>query len=85
MKDLTRNVALLCPTCGNDQFSKENAYDDTDDRAIFKCSDCNSTYTRSELLELNQELINSNIEEIQEEAVEEFGKEFNKALKNIFK
>jgi len=61
MKDLSRNVSLLCPVCGNDQFSAvndniENPKDAPDETRI-KCSDCGATRTKAELIEENQEII----------------------------
>ena len=51
MKNLDRKVTLLCPLCGNDQFSSidvelEELYDADDDVRV-RCSDCGSEYTTS--------------------------------------
>lgn len=85
MKDLNRKVTLYCSVCGNDQFSTldeitcelSEAPDDT----RMKCSDCGKVFTKGELLEANQEVINANIEDIKDEAIKEFEKELAKALK----
>ena len=81
MKDLSRNVKLYCDVCGNDQFS---ALDDIDcelkdalDETKMQCSDCGKIFTKAELLEVNQEVIDANIEDIKKDAV----KELEKALK----
>ena len=82
MKDLSRNVSLLCPVCGNDQFSAvndniENLKDAPDETRI-KCSDCGATRTKAELIEENQEIINANIEDIKKEAISKIEKELKK-------
>lgn len=85
MKDLSRNVTLYCDVCGNDQFSTldEIACELTDapDETRIQCSDCKKIFTKAELLEVNQEVIDANIEDIKKEAVKEFEKELAKALK----
>lgn len=87
MKDLSRNVSLLCPVCGNDQFSTvnddiENLKDAPDEKRI-KCSDCGATRTKAELIEENQEIINANIEDIKKEAISKIEKELKKAFKKL--
>ena len=85
MKNLERNVTLYCPICGNDQFSCidesiDNLSDAPNDVTL-KCSDCGSIFTKGELIESNQDIINANIEEIKQEAI----KELEKKLKKMFK
>lgn len=85
MKNLERNVTLYCPICGNDQFSCidesiDNLSDAPNDVTL-KCSDCGSIFTKGELIESNQDIINANIEEIKQEAI----KELEKKLKRMFK
>jgi hypothetical protein len=46
-----------------------------------QCSDCGKIFTKAELIELNQEVIEANIEDIKKEAVKEFEKELSKVLK----
>jgi uncharacterized Zn finger protein len=76
MKDLSRNVKLYCDVCGNDQFSIINDIDcelkEAPDETKMQCSDCGKIFTKAELIELNQEVI---------EAVKEFEKELSKVLK----
>lgn len=85
MKDLSRNVALYCDVCGNDQFSTldEISYElvEAPDETRIQCSDCKKIFTKAELLEVNQEVIDANIEDIKKEAVKEFERELAKALK----
>lgn len=87
MKDLSRNVVLLCSICGNDQFETlDKEYDDmmeAPDSTRFKCSDCGRIITKSQLLEENEEVINANIEDIQNEAIAEIEKELKKAFKKF--
>lgn len=51
----SRKVTIYCPTCGNDQFSCVDA--DIDNRSDapndvkLKCADCNSIFTKGELIE----------------------------------
>ena len=85
MKDLSRNVTLYCDVCGNDQFSTldEMACEliDAPDETRIQCSDCKKIFTKAELFEVNQAMIDANIEDIKKEAVKELEKELKKALK----
>lgn len=85
MKDLNRNVAMLCPQCGNDQFSivgeEYIGVDDAPANAKLQCSDCKAVYTKEEILAANAEKINIAAEEIVQDAMQEFEKELKKALK----
>lgn len=78
MNKLSRNISLRCSTCGNDQFS----YDSEVENPIYKCTDCSKEFTKDELLVENQFLINTNIEEVKKEAINELQKELNKLFKN---
>lgn len=85
MKDLSRKVTLFCSVCGNDQFSAlDEGIDDlmeAPDDTKMKCSDCGKVFTKAELIEENQDVINANIEDIKNEAMKEIEKELSKALK----
>lgn len=85
MKDLSRKVSLLCSVCGNDLFETlddvEGELCDAPDDTRMKCSDCGKIYTKAELLAENQELIDSNIDDIQQEAIREIEKELKKAFR----
>ena len=80
-----RNITLHCPTCGNDQFSCADVnfddLSDAPDEVKLKCADCNSIFTKGELIDGNQDVINANIEDIKNEAMQEI----KKSLKKIFK
>lgn len=85
MKDLSREVSMLCPVCGNDQFeSLDEQYPDpseASDSTLLKCSDCGATYTKEELFQENSEKIELAVEEMKEEILQEVEKELKKALK----
>ena len=78
----SRNVTLYCPNCGNDQFSTlDNDVDGPSDDIKYQCSDCKLIITKSELIDANQDVINANIEDIKQEAVNELEKSLKKAFK----
>ena len=85
MKNLDRNVKLLCPLCGNDQFeSLDEEVEDllnAPDNVRFRCSDCGSEYTKKELIESNAEAIDNAVNELKEDAIKEMEKELKKAMK----
>ena len=85
MKDYKRTITLLCPLCGNDQFEsldvEEGEELDAPDTIRFKCSDCKSIFTKAELIENNNESIESSIDEVKEEVI----KDLEKKLKELFK
>lgn len=87
MKDLSRKVTLYCSVCGNDQFSTlDDGIDDlmeAPDSTKIKCSDCGRVFTKAELIEENQNVINANIEDIKNEAMKELEKELAKAFKKL--
>ena len=87
MKDLSRNVTLICRVCGNDQFETlDTEYEDmreAPENTRFKCSDCGRIIIKSELIEENEEIINANVEDIRKEALAEIEKELKKALKKF--
>lgn len=85
MKNLDRNVTLLCPLCGNDQFS--SAIEDLEDLLFasddvrLRCSDCGSEYTKRELLDGNGEIIDNAVDELTHDVVKETERMLKKALK----
>ena len=54
---------------------------DAPNDVTLKCSDCGSIFTKGELIESNEDIINANIEDIKQEAI----KELEKKLKKMFK
>jgi len=85
MKDLSRNVTLYCDVCGNDQFATLDEIScelsEAPDETKIQCSDCQKVFTKAELLEVNQAVIDANLEDIKKEAVKELEKELKRALK----
>lgn len=85
MKEITRDISLLCPLCGNSQFALiDDEYENLKDApgsARIQCTDCKSEYTKDELLESNSELIENVKEEMKKEAIKEMEKELKKVLK----
>lgn len=79
MRDLSREVSLYCPSCGNNLFSTI----DENDEPIYQCSACKNVFSKSQLLEENEEIINANIEDIRNEAIKEFDIELRKSLKKL--
>ena len=84
MKNLDRKVTLLCPLCGNDQFSSlDEEFGDllyAGDDARVRCSDCGSEYTKQELLDSNAAIIDNAVDELAQDAVKELEKELKKAM-----
>jgi len=74
MENYSRNVNLYCQICGDDQFE----FDSENENTTYKCFNCGKEYTREELISVNQEIINSNIEDVQREVLSEIEKEFKK-------
>lgn len=87
MKDLNRKVTLYCNVCGNDHFSTlDEGIDDllkAPNNTKIKCSDCGRIFTKAELIEENQNIINANIEDIKNDAIKEIEKELAKAFKKL--
>lgn len=85
MKDYSREITLLCPVCGNDQFESLDVEDGDEltapDTIRYKCSDCKSIYTKAELINSNNESIEDNIDEMEKEVM----KDLEKKLKKMFK
>lgn len=80
-----RSFSLYCPICGNDQFScvdvEHNDLSDAPAEAKVQCADCKYIFTKAELIEENQDVINANIEEVKNDLI----KDFEKKLKKMFK
>lgn len=84
MKDFERKVSLLCPLCKNSLFESLDCdlnAEESKDSDRFKCSDCKTIVTKSDLIKFNESIINANIEDMKDEVLEEF----NKKIKKIFK
>ena len=80
---LNRTVTLLCPTCGGSDM--ESRGDSHQESELLKCNSCGLELSRDDLINSNQENINTNIDEVKKEAVKEAKSEIEKMLKNAFK
>lgn len=85
MKDIVKNVDLLCPLCGNKLFDNldvdcDNLYDASEE-VCFKCANCGRVYTESHLIEHNQDVIDESFEDIKDEALKQMEKEITKMFK----
>ena len=85
MDELEIRVAMHCPLCGNDQFESLDV--DNDDvldapnHIRFRCSDCQSVYTKEDLLKENSEAITYATDEVAKEFIADFEKQKKKAMK----
>ncbi len=75
--DYSITVNLLCPICGSDQFD----YDEADDNSPVTCNSCKQTFSREELQEYNQDLIDNAIEDMKDDVENDFVKDINKIFK----
>ena len=82
MKDISREVRMLCPLCGNDLFSCEiqgiDSLVDAPDTTPFRCADCGSVYTKRELIDGNTEVLENAQQEMMEDALEELRRRIKK-------
>ncbi|MDE6208411.1 MAG: hypothetical protein K2M73_01905 [Lachnospiraceae bacterium] len=87
MRNINRNVSMICPLCGNYQFSAIDCdldnLSETSDETRIKCSDCGRIVTKAVLIEENQERINANIEDVKKEVVNEIKKELKKMFRKL--
>lgn len=87
MKDISRKVKMYCNVCGGDQFSTLDddieLLKDAPDTTRMKCADCGKVFTKAELIEENEAVINANIEEMQDEVMKELNRKLEKALKKL--
>ena len=85
MDELEIRVAMYCPLCGNDQFESLDVDNDDVldalDHIRFRCSDCQSVYTKEELLKENSEVIENATDEMANELIADFEKQIKKAMK----
>lgn len=82
MKDIRREVSMLCPLCGNDLFSCEvqgiDSLVDAPDTTPIRCADCGSVYTKRELIDGNTEVLENAQQEMVEDALEELRRRIKK-------
>lgn len=77
-EDYSRSIKLRCVTCGDD-----SSFEPNEDKTYIKCIRCGREYFGGydELVELNQEQIDSEIQNIQEEVSKDLEKEIKKMFK----
>lgn len=77
-EDYNRSIKLRCITCGDD-----SSFEPNEDKTYIKCMRCGREYFGGydELVELNQEQIDSEIQNIQEEVSKDLEKEIKKMFK----
>jgi uncharacterized Zn finger protein len=74
-----RTITLLCPTCGSDQFSKQEAAEST--VQLVTCANCGREMTKDDLIRENNENITAHVEEVKAEIVDNIRKQFAKMFK----
>ncbi len=74
-----RSISLLCPTCGEKDF--EHGIGD----GPLRCLNCNSSFTREELIRENGDIIEAEVDEVKAEILKDVKQEFRNTLKNAFK
>ncbi len=81
-KNYSKNISLRCVTCGSDSDFESN-----DDKTYIVCKKCNREYLGgySELVELNEGLINDEVMKTKKELAQDMQKEITERLKNAFK
>ena len=84
-----KHVSMYCPTCGGQLFEIVDKIKcsliESPDSTLIRCAKCSSLFTKIELKDYNQEIINENLSELTTEVVEDLKKDFSKMLKNTFK
>ena len=82
MKDsYNKTIELRCITCGETDLNYN------ENKTIIKCNNCKKEYLggSDELIELNQELINSELENSQKEILDDFDKDLKEIKKTLIK
>lgn len=82
--NIEKKINLICPVCGNDQFSSldvpiEELKDGLETNRV-QCSDCHRIFTKEELLNENQERIDSEVEQIADDITKQLDKEIKRML-----
>lgn len=76
-KDYSRSVSMQCSTCGGTQF--EFGEDD----GPVRCTGCDRTYAREELIRENGARIDSQIEEMGADVFKDVKKDLSKIFKKF--
>ena len=75
----TRNIILLCPTCGESDFETDDTTDYEPDH--LRCKICGRETTKEELIKENGESIDEHKREIGEQAKRDIAKRLKNKLK----
>lgn len=78
-----RNINMLCPTCGGDQFETGESADEATE--IVKCASCGRVLTKDELIDENSETIEEHVKEMGAEAVKDLAKEMKESIRKAFR
>ena len=73
-----RNVTLLCPTCGQNQFEYEP--EGLDDNSPMKCIHCQLILTKAQLIEANRENVSAHVKEMSEAIISDLQKDLTRAF-----
>ncbi len=79
----SRQVTLLCPTCGNDQFAHNGA--DAQTSELLTCAGCGLEISKDDLIRANAENVDEHVKEIGKEAVKDLQRELHESLKKAFR
>lgn len=75
----TRSVTMICPTCAHKDFVHR------DDSETLRCTSCDRTFTRDELIRENGKIIDAETAEMKDEVLADVKKEMKDMLRKAFK
>jgi len=87
LDNIEKKINLICPICGNDQFSSldvpmEELKDALETNRV-QCSDCGKIFTKEELICENQGQSNSKVEQIADDITKQLDKEIKKMFRKF--
>lgn len=87
LNNIEKKINLICPICGNDQFSSldvpiEELNDGLRTNRV-QCSDCRRIFTKEELLSENQWQIDNKVGQIKDDIAKQLDKEIKKMLHKL--
>lgn len=87
LNNIEKTITLICPICGNDQFSSLDVpmgeLKDGLETNRVQCSDCLRIFTKKELLNENQGRIDREVEKITDDITKQLDKEIKKVLRKF--
>lgn len=78
-----RQVTLLCPTCGNDQFAHNGKNGQTSE--LVTCVGCGLELSKDDLIRSNSENVDEHVKEIGQEVTKDLQRELHESLKRVFR